>query len=275
MGQANAGGKGPGQRPTGAVRGSSPAGRQSVAAARQSAPNANRTQLIIGGISVALIAIVVVVGLVLNKVQNASPVTDHPRSTNSTATLQDSTITVTGGNPSLTIDLYEDGLCPACQTFEGQYGQQIMKAVDEGKLAVRYHLLNFLNPASASKDYSTRAAAAFRCVAAVPAGQAPKGLWMNFHTAMFSSGVQPAENGSSDLTNAQIADVAVKAGAPQSAAACITSGADVAAAAAAAAASTKKLVSLVPGGTYGTPSATRGDQLLDLNTVHWLTDLLA
>ena len=251
-----------------------PGGRQSVASAREMTPKANRTQMIIGGIAVGLIAVIVVVGLVLNKKQNAAPVTDHPVSTNSTASLVDGVVSVTGGAPAVTIDVYEDGICPNCKDFEGQYGQQIMKGVDEGKLGVRYHFLNFLNPNSASKTYSTRLAAAMQCVAAVPTDQAPKGLFLNFHSTMFSSDVQPAEQGASDLSNQQIADLAVKAGAPQSAATCISTGANVTAAETSAKNSTAQLTALVPNGVYYTPSATQGTTLLNLNSTDWLTKLI-
>ncbi len=259
-------------------RPSTAAGRQSVASARQTKPNSNRTQLIIGAIAVAVIAIIVIVGLVLNKKQNASPVTDHPKSVSSTSTVKDGIITVTGPPTTTgvdTIDLYEDGICPACQAFEGQFGQQIMKAVDEGKLTVRYHFLNFLNAKSASKDYSTRAAAAFQCVASVPAAEAPKGLFLNFHTTMFTSGTQPAEDGNADLSNADIAALALKAGAPQSAATCITTGANITQAETTAKSSSAALAALAPNGAYGTPSATRNGQLLDLNNASWLTNVLA
>ncbi len=252
-----------------------PAGsRESVAAARQTGAGANRTQLRILSVAVGLIIVVIVVGLVRNRQQNASPVTDHPKSVHSTATVSGGVITVTGGAPTLTIDLYEDGICSACQAFEGQYGQQIMKAVDEGRLRVRYHFMNFLNSKSASHNYSTRAAAAFDCVAAVPAAQAPKGLFMNFHTAMFGHGTQPAENGSADLTDTQIAQVAVTAGAPPSAAGCITAGTAIGRAEASAAAARATMDSLVPDNRWGTPSVTKDGVLLDLNSTDWLTKLL-
>jgi protein-disulfide isomerase len=232
--------------------------------------------MIIGAVAVVLITILVVVGLVLNKRANASPVTDHPRSTSSTATVAGGIITVNGGSATLTLDLFEDGICPACQVFESQYGQQIMKAVDEGTLTVRYHFMNFLNKESASQNYSTRAAAAFECVAAVPVASAPKGLFMNFHTTMFTSGTQPAENGSADLSNDEIADVALKAGAPQSAAACIRAGADIAQAQATAEAASALLTKATPEGQeIATPAVVRDGDLLNLNTTDWLTRLLS
>lgn len=251
-------------------------GRESVASARQSSPESNRTQMIIGIVAIVLIAIVIVVGLVLNKQGTAAPVTDHPRSTNSTASVDSGvvTVTVTGGRSTPTIDLFEDGICPKCQDFEAQYGQQVMKAVDEGKLTVRYHFLNFLNANSPSKDYSTRAGAAFQCVAAVPPASAPKGLFLNFHTMMFAAGTQPAEGGGSDLSNEQIAQIASKAGAPASAAACITSGAQIPASKAGADAAKAVLAKAVGGDGWGTPTAMKDGALLGINDTDWLTKLL-
>lgn len=278
-GAAKAGGSGARQAPrTPAVplprSGTTSNGRQSVASTREMSRQANRTQMIIGGIAIGVIIVIVVVGLVINRQQNSSPVTDHPVSTSSTASVDNGVITVTGGNPAVTIDMYEDGICPACREFEAQYGQQMMKAVDEGKLAIRYHFLDFLNPNSASKTYSSRAAAAFDCVAAVPPGQAPKGLFLNFHTTMFSAGVQPAESSGADLSNAQIAAVAGKAGAPASATACIAAGTGVAAAQAAATADQAQLNQIIGSG-WGTPSVLRDGKPVGINSNDWLTNMIA
>lgn len=252
-----------------------PGSRQSVAAARQTNARSNRTQLWIGAVAVTLIAVVVVIGLVLNRRANASPVTDHPKSTSSTASVSNGIITVTGGTPTLTIDLYEDGICPACQALEAQYGQQIMKAVDQGQLTVRYHFMNFLNKESASQNYSTRIAAAFECVAAVPAASAPKGLFLNFHTRMFTSGTQPAEGGSADLSNAGIAKIAVEMGAPTTASACITSGTNTTQAETAADAAKVALQKETPSGQeIATPGVVHDGVLLALNSTDWLTKLL-
>ncbi|SDO17610.1 Protein-disulfide isomerase [Nakamurella panacisegetis] len=253
-----------------------PGTRQSVAAARQTNAASNRVQLRIGIVAVVLIAAVVVIGLVMNKQQNAAPVTDHPTSTASTATVDAGIVTVTGpGAPKLTLDFYEDGICPACQDFEGQYGQQVMKAVDEGKLTVRYHFMNFLDAESASKTYSTRVAAAFECVAAIPAAEQPKGLFLNFHTRMFTSGTKPAENGSADLSNSDIAAIATKLGAPASASSCISSGANVDQAKKTADQAKVTLQAATPSGQeIATPAVVKDGAVLNLNSTKWLTDLL-
>ena len=141
----------------------------------------------------------------------------------------------TAADNAVTIDVYEDPMCPACAQFEEQFGQQINQAVDDGKLILNVHMLNFLNPQSASGDYSTRAIAATLCVAQHSGSQ--PGVYLTFKEKLYAPGTQPAEGGSGDLSNQQLADLATAAGASQAAADCITSGSEVPAAAAAAQAS--------------------------------------
>ena len=249
-----------------------PAARQSVAAARASSGGSNRTQLIIGGIAIVVIVVIIVVGLVLNKRATAVQSEGYGASTQSVATASaDGLVTVSkpGSTPKLTLDIYEDALCPICAEFERQYGQQVNKAVDEGSLAVNYHMLNFLNKSSFSGDYSTRAAAALLCVAQQD-GSTP-GAYLAFHSALFSPDNQPAESGSADLTNDQLAALATSSGAP-AAAQCISSGQNAAAAAASATASSATL-SKATGGTVATPTIVHNGVPVQL-TVTWLGDLL-
>ncbi len=77
------------------------------------------------------------------------------------------------------------------------------------QLAVRYHLLNFLDDQSHSKNYSTRAVAASYCVA----GQNDPKLYASFYSALFGSDFQPQENAASDRTDAELA-VGVLGGTP-------------------------------------------------------------
>ncbi len=246
--------------------------RQSVAAARQSSAGRNRTQLIIGGIAITVIVAIIVIGLVLNKKESAVQGEGYGGSTQSVATAQNGVVTVSksGSTPAVTIDLYEDALCPICAEFERQFGQQINQAVDEGKLAVNVHMLNFLNQQSFSKDYSTRAAAALLCVAEQD-GSTP-GAYLAFHSALFATGTQPEEGGASDLTNQQLADLATKSGAP-AAAECITSGKNIDAAVAADTASREKLKQAT-GGQVATPTVVHNGAPVQL-TVDWLNKLLA
>jgi protein-disulfide isomerase len=264
--------KGGSNRPPSGQKRTPTGSRQSVAAARQSSAGRNRTQLIIGGIAITVIIAIIVVGLVLNKKESAIQSEGYGGSTQSVATAQNGVVTVTkaGSTPAVTIDLYEDALCPVCAEFERQFGQQINQAVDAGTLAVNVHMLNFLNTQSFSQDYSTRAAAALLCVAEQD-GSTP-GAYLAFHSALFAPGTQPEERGTADLTNQQLADLATKSGATASAE-CITSGKNVDAAVASDTASREKLKQAT-GGQVATPTVVHNGAPVQL-TVDWLSKLLA
>src|SRR5690606_37404686 len=96
-------------------------GRVSVASARKS--SGDRTQLIIGAVAILVIIAVIVVGLVLYSKNSATQGEGYGSSTLSVATVDDAgVITVANGNPELSLDVYEDALCPICGDFEHQYG---------------------------------------------------------------------------------------------------------------------------------------------------------
>lgn len=273
---AQSGGKGPGKGSGGSKSGGGKSGasRQSVAAARRSSPGNNRTQLIIGGIAIVVIVVVVVIGVVLNRQQTATQAEGYGPSTQSVATAStDGVVTVSkpGSTPRATIDIYEDALCPACAELERQFGQQINQELDNGNLTVNYRMVDFLNPRSASGDYSTRAAAALLCVAQESGSQA--GVYMAFHSALFASENQPAENGSSDLSNQQLADLATSAGASDAAQTCISGGQNVQVAGAAAATFMTDL-NTITGGRAGTPTVVQNGAPVTLNP-DWLTNLVA
>lgn len=198
------------------------AGRQSVAAARKSTSGRNGTQLVIGGIALVVIIAVIVVGIVLNKRNTAVQGEGYGGSKASTAVVQNGAIVISTGSPTVSIDLYEDALCPICGAFEAQYGQRIAQLADEGKLKINLNMLNFLDQSSASKNYSTRAYAAMLAVAHGQGSQ--PGLFLQYHSALYAEGTQPEENASSDLSNEQLAEVAAKVGANAQVQADITAG---------------------------------------------------
>ncbi|WP_353650915.1 thioredoxin domain-containing protein [Nakamurella sp. A5-74] len=249
----------------------SKAGRQSVAAARNSG-GSNRTQLMIGGVAIVVIVAVIIVGLVLNKKNTAVPADGYGDSKASIATVADGVITISAGTPQTSIDVFEDAMCPACGSFEHQFGQQMAQLADEGKLGVRLHMLNFLNRASSSGDYSTRGAAALLAVA-TEAGSQP-GLFLKFHTALFAEGTQPKENSGSDLSNAQLGEVAKTAGVPDAVVASIAAGKYVEAAAANAKTSQTAIQAAV-GEQWATPTVLHDNKPLALNSPDWLTTLTA
>ena len=71
----------------------------------------------------------------------------------------------------------------------------------------------FPQRSSASGDYSRRAAGALLCVAQNSGSQ--PGVYMAFHSALFAPENQPEENGTSDPSNQQLADLAKSVGASE------------------------------------------------------------
>lgn len=180
--------------------------------------------------------------------------------------LQDGVILLGKPESAKTIDIYEDPLCPGCGAMERTYGQEIAQRIDEGKLAVRYHLVAFLDPRSGSKDYSTRAIAANLCVA--EGGSGP--VYSKFHELLFTA-KQPKEGGK-DLTNDELAAVARVAGAPEPVLQCISSGTQVDAAKVSA---TRALAALntATDNHAGTPTVFEGTNKIDVNDAEWVASL--
>ncbi|MBC7303023.1 MAG: DsbA family protein [Nocardia sp.] len=165
-----------------------------------------------------------------------------------------------------TVDLFEDPICPACGAMETAFGQELAQKIDEGKLAVNYHLVTFLDPQSRSKDYSTRATAASLCVAQTGSGP----TYSKFHEALFTK-KQP-EEGASDLSNPALATLATESGAPESVAACITNATMNDAAKTAA---SKNLADLDArtGNKAATPAIYNGTTKIDWQDENWVVTL--
>ena len=168
---------------------------------------------------------------------------------------------------STTIDIFNEPICPPCGSFIRSNAGDIDTAVNNKKLAVRYHLLNFLDDKSHSKDYSTRAEAATYCVAA----QNDPKLYTGFYTGLFASNFQPAENAPEDRTDGELAQLAKTVGADPSVINCIKAGEDVATAKAKAEAGDATLSGL---NATGTPFVWDGTKGVNYQNPSWLTKLI-
>ena len=104
--------------------------------------------------------------------------------------------------------IYEDFICPYCGQFEAASRTMLQKDIDAGKLQIQYHVLNFLDRSSSTK-YSTRAANALAVVLDTSGPKTAK----RFHDLLFEN--QPQE-GSAGLSDSQLVDFAVQAGAKKS-----------------------------------------------------------
>jgi protein-disulfide isomerase len=114
-----------------------------------------------------------------------------------------------------TLDIYEDALCPACQALESRGGARLAKAVTDGTLRIRYHLLDMLDQRSQPAGYSTLGGNAMMC-------GAENGIFPDLHVSLYTA--QPEENGSA-WTVDQIVDLGKRLGAGPGFEPCVRNGA--------------------------------------------------
>ena len=115
------------------------------------------------------------------------------------------------GSDAAVVTVYFDFQCPACKAFEDTHGKTLNKLVEDGKIALQYAPVAFLDNASGGNKFSTRSANAAACVA--DSGQVQG--YSDFVMAMFAQ--QPQE-GAEGMEDDQIITIAEEAGVDVSAA---------------------------------------------------------
>ncbi|MCD2188939.1 DsbA family protein [Actinomycetospora soli] len=180
----------------------------------------SRTPMVVGIVVVAVLA-VVIGGVVFTQrtvgtVDPATPAGSIPisRAGAPFPTVVDEGVVVAGRSAPHTLDVYEDALCPACQSFESRGGARIAKVVAEGKLRVRYHLVNMLDQRSQPAGYSTLGGNALLC-------GAENGIFPDLHVSLYTA--QPEEGGTG-YTAEQLVDLGTRLGAGPGYADCVRSG---------------------------------------------------
>lgn len=179
----------------------------------------------------------------------------------------DDGVSVGSSEAQITLDVFNEPICPKCGEFIRTNGNDLQAAIDAKKVTVHYHLLDFLNDASASGDYSTRALAASLCVASA---NDPK-LYTDFYSGLFAGNFQPEEHGSSDPSDSELADLASSLGAAGSVKICITSGQKLGEAKTKAANASDTLSGLMS--DPGTPQVFNGTTNVDTSDPSWLDSL--
>ncbi|MGL6233740.1 MAG: DsbA family protein [Segniliparus sp.] len=175
--------------------------------------------------------------------------------------------TVGGDDAAAVVDVYEDYLCPYSAAFEREFGDRIARATASGKLQVRYHMLHFLDPRSASGDYSSRAAGAASALF-----QHDPEDFAALHKRLFAKGTQPKEHGASDLSDDQLAAIAQELGADDSAVTEIRGADETAAAHDAGERSAEELRETV--GKISVPTVVAHGKKVDLDDKNWLSKLV-
>ncbi|MEU1955040.1 thioredoxin domain-containing protein [Nocardia rhamnosiphila] len=232
-------------------------------------PMSNRTTYALGALALVLIALIVVFAYRWGGDQQAEVRNEGygtVRNEAVTAALQsDGGVRLGRPEAPKTIEIYEDPMCPSCGTLETLYGQEIAQKLDEGKLAVHYRFVNFLDPKSSSGDYSTRAIAALQCVADTGSGV----TYAKFHDTLFTTR-QPDEG--SELTDDELLTIATESGATGPARDCITGGARRGQVTDQAAATLDALTAALDGAA-ATPSVFDGTTKIDVNEPEWVQQL--
>ncbi|MFF5291189.1 DsbA family protein [Paractinoplanes globisporus] len=151
--------------------------------------------------SVAVVAVLVIAGLIGWGVYANQNKTDASSVATPSVAVDDGTAFAVGTGP-VTIDLYEDFMCPICHQFETDSGATLNQLVADKKVTVRYHTVAILDDASNGTKYSTRAAGA-------AAEAAQEGKFKEYHDVLYAN--QPEEN-SDGLTDAKLIDLGKSVG---------------------------------------------------------------
>src|ERR1700744_1327483 len=171
----------------------------------------------IGGTAFIVILLVAIVSYIVmthhDKKGGASGQGDTVRGTSSKLVTQPQT-----SNPKAVIAFYEDFLCPACGNFERTFGPTVSKLIDAGAIAADYSMVAILDSPK-NQNYSSRAGAAALCVA-----DESMDAFRRFHTALFSTDIQPNERGTSFPDNAKLIELAREVGVVGKVPDCINSG---------------------------------------------------
>ncbi len=223
-------------------------------------PRRGKMWLLIGVAAAAVVAIVV--GLVIWVVPSPSPPANAVK-----LEVLDDAVSVGADDAPKTIDVFNEPICPQCGQFIRTYSTDMQNAIDDKKIKVHYHLLNFLDAKSASGDYSTRALAASLCVASA---NDPK-LYTQFYADLFASAFQPTENASSDPNDDKLAQQAASAGASSTVTDCIKSGQELGSAKTKAANAGDTLQGLMS--DPSTPQVFDGQTKVDTSDSDWLNRL--
>lgn len=178
--------------------------RQRLRAEQEQAAREARVRRIItfGGLGVIG---VVVIGLIVWGVLGAMNAAKQNAGNKISATYA---VVVGKDDAPVTLDVFQDFMCPVCGEFEKANSEDIAKFVDAGTVRLRIHPMNFLDDASLGTKYSTRAANAF-----VTVWKAEPDKTLAFNKLLYTN--QPSEN-TTGLTDDQIAEIATQAGVSQS-----------------------------------------------------------
>ncbi|MPZ67416.1 MAG: thioredoxin domain-containing protein [Pseudonocardiaceae bacterium] len=247
--------------------------RQQEAAARRQQPQAasqrqdgggRRVVTAVAAVVVVLLAVVVGVGVWLQQRDtpeeppDAIPVT--PPAAGYAVESQGGAIVAGERGAPVTIDVYEDFLCPGCAELEDRDGDRLAQAAAGGQARVRYHPIALLDEESEPPGYSTLAAGASHCAAAA-------GIFPTLHTSLFAE--QPTQ-GEPGWTRPQIVALGRQLGAGDGFARCVRGDAVEQQVTVATQQARQRIAALRGDGLVGTPTVLVDGKLADPGDSEWL-----
>jgi protein-disulfide isomerase len=119
---------------------------------------------------------------------------------------------VTGSGP-VTVDIYQDYLCPYCKQFHDSAGATLAQLAEQNKITLAIHPIAILDRQS-TNQYSTRSAAAAGCAS-------DGGKFLAFNDALYAD--QPAEGGAGP-TDDELITTGKSVGLTDSFGTCVTAG---------------------------------------------------
>jgi protein-disulfide isomerase len=170
--------------------------------------------------------------------------------------------TVVAGRPAapVTIDVYEDYLCPGCAELADRYGERLVRAAASGRAVVRHHPVAMLDGESEPEGYSSRAAVAALCAART-------GIFPAVHASLLATPPVPASAG---WTGAQLAALGRALGAGDGFARCLRDDGVEQRVAAATRQVRQRIAALRGDGLAGIPTVLVDGDLADPGHSRWL-----
>jgi protein-disulfide isomerase len=170
---------------------------RAAALLREQKQRERRRNLITGGVVAAVLAGLVVVGILISR----SGEVEAP-------TASDYGVAIGDPDAEHQVVVYEDFLCPACGAFEEETNEELQQLADDGQVYVEYRPFELL---SQFGDYSARSVSAFGVVLEESGPEVAK----EFHDLLFAE--QP-EEGDEPYPDADwLVEKAVEAGAEEAA----------------------------------------------------------
>jgi len=161
--------------------------------------------LVVAASVIGVLIVVIAIAVGLQQGGNGEGQTSTPPDN----AVDDYALAIGDNDAPVTVTVYEDMMCPYCGLFEEVSSERLKEYAESGDVEVRYHVVSFLDRASEDR-YSTRAANAL----AVVLDTAGAEVAVDFHDALFAN--QPEEGGAG-LSDEQMIDMAVEAGADEDA----------------------------------------------------------